>query len=74
MICMVTCFLLAMRPAKAALFFFSPNRRNAGTKKPSIFRRGEETKAGRADKQAPKRLHSHPVCGETVARATQPGT
>jgi hypothetical protein len=35
---------------------------------------GEETKAGRADKQAPKRLHSHPVCGETVARATQPGT
>ena len=73
MICMVTCFLLAMRPAKAALFFF-PKPEERRHKKAFDLPQGEETKAGRSYKQAPKRLHSHPVCGETVARATQPGT
>ena len=73
MICMVTCFLLAMRPAQAALFFF-PQTEERRHKKAFDLPQGEETEAGRGDKQAPKRLHSHPVCGETVARATQPGT
>jgi len=72
MICMMTCFLLAMRPAKAALFLVAEERRHKKTF--DLPQGGEETKAGRGDKQAPKRLHSHPVCGETVARATQPGT
>ena len=73
MICMMTCFLLAMRPAGPRYSFF-PQREKRRHKKAFDLPQGEETKAGRSDKQAPKRLHSHPVCGETVARATQPGT
>src|SRR5476649_1238930 len=48
MICMVTCFLLAMRPAKAALFFF-PKSEERRHKKAFDLPQGEETKAGRSD-------------------------
>ncbi len=39
MICMGTCFLWQCGPPRPRFSFF-PRRRNAGTKKPSIFRRG----------------------------------
>ena len=61
MICMMTCFLLIMRPAKAASFLL---RRNAGTKKCLRSSAGEETKAGRH--QQKHRRDSTPIL--SVAR------
>ena len=54
MICMVTCFLLAMRPAKAALFFF-PKSEERRHKKAFDLPQGEETKAGRSDNNRHRR-------------------
>src|SRR5476651_1169729 len=59
---MVTCFLLAMRPAKAALFLEAEERRH---KKAFVLPQGgEETKAGRSDNR--HRRDSTPIL--SVAR------
>ena len=63
MICMVTCFLLAIRPAKAAFFFF-PQSEERGHKKAFDLPQGEETKAGR--RQQKHRRDSTPIL--SVAR------
>ena len=62
MICMVTCFLLAMRPAKAALFLFPAGERRH--KKAFDLPQGEETKAGRSNNR--HRRDSTPIL--SVAR------
>jgi len=63
MICMVTCFLLAMRPAEAAFFFF-PQPEERRHKKAFDLPQGEETKAGRSDNR--HRRDSTPIL--SVAR------
>ena len=60
---MMTCFLLAMRPAQAARFFF-PKPENRGHKKAFDLPQGEETKAGR--RQQKRRRDSTPIL--SVAR------
>jgi len=63
MICMVTCFLLAMRPAKAAFFFFSSNRKERRHKKAFVL---PQRRRRRQDGPARHRRDSTPIL--SVAR------